>query len=183
MAKLNAKQQLFIKYYLADQNATQAAIKAKYSEKTAYSIGQRLLKHVEISKAISKGMEASLHKIGVTAEMVLDELRKIAFSNVANAYADDGGILHPKDMPVDTQAAVQSAETDELIFGKSKIGERKKVKLHDKVRSLELLGKHFKLFTESVEFSGKDGAPQVILHTFENGREAPMDDVPGNKKK
>lgn len=56
MAKLNAKQQAFIQEYLKDFNATKAAIRAGYSEQTAYSQGQRLLKNVEVNKKIEEEM-------------------------------------------------------------------------------------------------------------------------------
>ncbi len=73
--KLPPKQQLFIKEYLIDLNATQAAIKAGYSKKTARSAGQRLLTKVDISDAIQKGMDKRGEKIDIDAEYVLTKIK------------------------------------------------------------------------------------------------------------
>jgi len=75
MTKLNARQQAFVLEYLIDLNATQAAIRAGYSKRTAYSQGQRLLKHAEVSAAIRKGQTERAEATQVSAEMVLERLR------------------------------------------------------------------------------------------------------------
>ncbi len=75
-SKLTAKQQRFCEEYPVDLNATQAAIRAGYSERTAYSQGQRLLKHVEIQKIIELGREELSRRTGMSAAWVIDELRK-----------------------------------------------------------------------------------------------------------
>lgn len=71
---MNARKQRFVDEYLVDLNATQAATRAKYSEKTAYSIGQRLLKDVEIQEAIQAAQEERAEKTGVTQAWVIEEL-------------------------------------------------------------------------------------------------------------
>ena len=71
--KLTIKQSLFIKEYLVDLHATNAAKRAGYSEKTAYSQGQRLLKNVEISDAIEAAVKKRADKIEVNADWVLKE--------------------------------------------------------------------------------------------------------------
>lgn len=75
---VNDRQLRFVEEYLVDLNATQAAIRAGYSEKTAYSIGQRLLKDVEVAAAIAKAQAARSEKTEITAERVLQELWDIA---------------------------------------------------------------------------------------------------------
>lgn len=65
---LSAKQRLFVSEYLIDLNATQAAIRAGYSEKTAYSQGQRLLKHVEVQAAIEAAKTERLERTEINAE-------------------------------------------------------------------------------------------------------------------
>lgn len=70
---LNKLRKLFIKEYLVDLNATQAAKRAGYSEKTAYSMGQRLLKNVEVQKAIEQSMEERSSRTEITQDMVLKE--------------------------------------------------------------------------------------------------------------
>lgn len=71
---MNPRQTKFVQEYLKDPNATQAAIKAGYSKKTAYSIGQRLLKNVEIASALSKRQAQVAEKAQVTAEWIVQKL-------------------------------------------------------------------------------------------------------------
>lgn len=85
MAALNPKQARFVAEYLIDLNATQAAIRSGYSEKTAYSQGQRLLKNAEAAKAIEKAMAKRSARTEITADRVLAELAKIGFSDIRKA--------------------------------------------------------------------------------------------------
>ena len=71
---LNEKQKRFAQEYLKDPNATQAAKRAGYSEKTAYSQGQRLLKHAEVAEAISKAVEKRAAKAEIDADGLLKEV-------------------------------------------------------------------------------------------------------------
>jgi phage terminase small subunit len=65
---LTARQELFVQEYLVDLNATQAAIRAGYSERTAYSQGQRLLKHVEVQAAVQAAMAARAERTEISAD-------------------------------------------------------------------------------------------------------------------
>jgi phage terminase small subunit len=80
-AKLSIQQQRFVEEYLVDLNATQAALRAGYSTKTAYSQGQRLLKHVEIKKKLRAVQDKRSENVGRTAEDVLADI--IAVGNTA----------------------------------------------------------------------------------------------------
>lgn len=71
MPKLTPKQERFVAEYIIDLNATQAAMRAGYSEKTAYSQGQRLLKDVEIQALLSKKIANASEKLDLSAERVL----------------------------------------------------------------------------------------------------------------
>ncbi len=75
---LNAKQARFVEEFLVDLNATAAAKRAGYSEKTAYSQGERLLKHVEIDKAIQEAKDARSERTGITQDEVIQGLKKEA---------------------------------------------------------------------------------------------------------
>lgn len=86
-AKLNAKQQAFVAEFLVDLNATQAAIRAGYSEKTAYSQGQRLLKNVEVDAAIKAAQAERAEKTQRTALDVLKDIQDVS------KEARDGGDL------------------------------------------------------------------------------------------
>ena len=78
MSDLNDKQRRFVDEYLIDMNATQAAIRAGYSQDTAYSQGQRLLKHVEVAALVSEGKARLAQKAGVTQEWVVERLKTVA---------------------------------------------------------------------------------------------------------
>lgn len=78
MQGLQAKQKRFCEEYIIDLNATQAALRAGYSSKTAYSMGQRLLKHVEIQNKIQKMMNKRSEKTAITAATVLERINRIA---------------------------------------------------------------------------------------------------------
>ena len=75
---LTPKRAAFVREYLIDLNATQAAERAGYSAKTAYSQGHRLLKDAEIQRAISAGQERRAQDTGLSAQTVLEGLRSIA---------------------------------------------------------------------------------------------------------
>jgi phage terminase small subunit len=76
---LTPKQERFVAEYLVDLNATQAAVRAGYSRKTASSQGERLLRNVEVSKAIKAGQKKRVAKSEITAERVLTELAGVGF--------------------------------------------------------------------------------------------------------
>lgn len=142
--KLTPKQRRFIDEYLIDLNATQAAIRAGYSEKTAYSIGLQNLKKLEIQAEIQKRRNRLQNKLEITQERVLQELAAIAFANGADyAKVVNSGLL----------PTVEMIPTDELppeklpaIAGIKANQYGVEVKLHDKVKALELLGKYLGTF-------------------------------------
>lgn len=76
---MNPRQQKFVDEYCVDFNATQAALKAGYSQKTAYSIGQENLKKPEIKQAIEERLQKNVHKNDITVELVLNGIKEIAF--------------------------------------------------------------------------------------------------------
>lgn len=155
---LTNKKKDFIKEYLIDLNATQAAIRAGYSQKTAYSQGQRLLKDVEIQHKIQHEMDKRAERTEITADRVLNEIAKLAFSDLRNIF-DENGRLKPIDqLPEEISASISSIK----VTSKQSPGEEpveidyvSEIKLWDKKGSLELLGKHLKLFTEKIEHEHK----------------------------
>jgi phage terminase small subunit len=151
--KLTAKQELFVKEYLIDLNATQAAIRAGYSEKTAEVIACENLRKPNIAKAIQAAMDKRASKLEITAEKVLAEIAKLGFSNMQNIYGEDGSLLPVPELEPDVAAALQEV-TEDRLGGSGKddgIVTRRKYKLSDKKSSLELLGRHLKLFTDKID--------------------------------
>lgn len=81
---LNKRQQRFVQEYSVDHNATQAAIRAGYSEKTAYQQGHMLLKHPEIRSQLAEHEQTVAERLGITLEWVLDQLREKAVTAEAD---------------------------------------------------------------------------------------------------
>lgn len=168
---LSAKRTRFVAEYLVDLNARQAAIRAGYSPKTAEVQGPRLLGNAQVSAAIQAGQRKKLAKLEITAERVLMEVARIAFSDI-RAWFDDQGRLKPiADLSDDVAAALGSVELQRektrTIAGETVTTVLEdcvvKVKAWDKGRALELLAKHFGLVKERVEHSGPDGGPIRLI--------------------
>ena len=148
---LTPKQAAFVREYLIDLNATQAAIRAGYSAKTAYSIGEENLSKPEIATAIQSAMDKRAGKLEITAERVLAEIAKLAFFDPRKLFDDDGKPIHVSRLDDDTAAAV--AGLDVVTTGNQEVGlaDVLKIKLADKGQNLERLGRHLKLFTDKKE--------------------------------
>jgi phage terminase small subunit len=151
MAELPAKQQAFVREYLIDLNATQAAIRAGYSAKTAEQQGCRLLRNVQIATQLQKAMDGRAKRVELTADRVLQEIQKMAFFDPRKLFNDAGEPIHITQLDDDTAAAV--AGLDIVMQGNQDVGYAQvlKVKLSDKRASLELLGRHLKLFSDRTE--------------------------------
>ena len=150
MAKLTAKQQRFVEEYLIDLNATQAAIRAGY-KKTEYTDtnANKLLENTRIREAIDKAMAERSKRTGINQNRVIQELARIAFVNPQNVInAEDGSIR--TDATEDDLACVQSVKVKTMDGEKGSSVERE-VRLNDKMRALELLGKHLGMFKDKVE--------------------------------
>lgn len=161
---LNERQARFVEEYLIDLNATQAAIRAGYSEKTAHSQGPRLLENVEVSAAVEKAIKARSDRTEITQDMVLKEYAKIGFADIRKAVSWGSApeptdspeqdrvypveLMPSEDMDDDTAAAVSEVSLTQAGV---------KIKMYDKKGALDSIGKHLGMFTEKVEVTGKDG--------------------------
>lgn len=168
MAKLTEKQKRFVDEYLVDLNATAAAKRAGYSEKTACEQGSRLLANVKVQEEIKKRQIKLQDKLEITQEKVLEELAAIAFANGTNFAT------------INHKGQVSLIPTSELSENKKKAVASIKegqygveVKLHDKVRALELLGKHLGVFTEKIALAAIDPETvrevEALIHDAEAG--------------
>lgn len=160
---LNARQQLFVESYLFHENATQAAKDAGYSEKTAYSQGHDLLKHPEIAKAIAEGREKKMTAAGLTQDLLLREIMALAFSDIGQAFNEDGTMKKLHDMPKEIRKAVSSFE---IIESHDKDGNlvktQHRLKLWDKNKAHEQLGRYLKMFTDKLEVDDKSGIAEKL---------------------
>ena len=144
---LTLRKRMFVKEYLIDLNATQAAIRAGYSPKTAANQGSRLLSFAEIQALIQEENAQRMERTEITADRVLQELARLGFSDPRNYVEEDGSLRSVRALDDDAAAAVQSLEVVEGEGG----AQLKKLKLWDKTASLTLLGRHLKLFTDLLE--------------------------------
>ncbi len=140
---MTPKQQRFVDEYLVDLNATQAATRAGYSASTAYSQGERLLRNVEVATAIAKGKQERAADVGVDARWVLKRLYDEAQADLADLYTETGSLRPIHEWPlVWRQGLVAGIETVREGKGDEEASFVDKVKLSDRVKRIELLGKH-----------------------------------------
>ncbi len=149
MAKLTEKQRRFVDEYLIDLNATQAAIRAGYSVKTANEQGARLLANVSIQSEISRNMAERSRRTGVNQDRVVMELAKIAFVNAADVIDSDDATIKAGATADDT-AAIQSVKV-KVIPTKEGEGVEREIRLNDKLKALELLGKHLGMWNDKLD--------------------------------
>lgn len=131
--KLNVRQKSFIGFYWETRNATEAAKKAGYSEKTAYSIGQRLLKNVEVKDAIDKLIEQS------RAE------------NIAKASEIEEFLSLTMRGEIQEEVVVVEGEGDGVSSARVM---KKQVSAKERIKAAELLGKRYALFTDKTKIEG-----------------------------
>lgn len=158
--KLTDKQKKFVEEYLIDLNATQSAIRAGYSPKTANEQGARLLANVSIQEAISKAMAERSRRIGINQDRIVQELARIAFVKITDVVDPDGEInTNASD---DDLACIESykVEDSDSVNGSSS---KREVKLASKIKALELLGKHVGMWNDKIQvdvsipvFGGED---------------------------
>ena len=176
--KLRPKQKKFVQEYLVDLNATQAAIRAGYAPKRADVIGYENLRKPVIQKELQRYQSALVEKVGVTIEKLITAYKQIAFADLAECYDENGFLKNIHDIPVSARMALAGLEVDELYEGRGEdrkcIGQTKKVKLWDKLKALDALGRHLGLF--NADTSQKPGdiisntKVEVIFIKSENGQ-------------
>lgn len=164
MAKLTDKQKRFCEEYLVDLNATQAALRAGYKEKTAYAQGQRLLKKVEAQEYLTNLMNERSKRTEITADKVLQELAAIAFSDRTElAQVGQHGEVNF------TPTSELNDEVKKVIAGVENGKYGTKVTTYDKVKALELLGKHLGLFTAGADNLAALDKLDEVLSKIEGG--------------
>lgn len=135
MSKLTPKQAKFVDEYLIDLNATQAAIRAGYSKKTAGQIGEQNLKKLEIQKAIQEAQSNLSERTKITQDYVLSNLKKV----------------------VDRCMQAEAVENAFTVNADGEMAQIYAFKENGALKGLELLGKHLGMFKEQVEHSGQIG--------------------------
>lgn len=159
MAKLTDKQELFAREYLKDLNATQAAIRAGYSEKTAQEQSSRLLSNVMVQERITSLKSERNEEVGIDAFYVLRRLVEIDKMDVLDIVKDDLSLKPVSEWPPSWRRYISGFDVAEMFENSGEGGSRelagilKKIKWPDKVKNLELLGKHVTVqaFKENVK--------------------------------
>lgn len=150
MAKLRDKQRRFVDEYLIDLNATQAAIRAGYSVKTANEQGSRLLANVSVQTAIAEKMAERSRRTGVNQDRVVLELAKIAFVKLTDIIDEKGKI---KDTATEDDLACLEGYKYKYSDTDTGYSVEREVKLSSKMKALELLGKHLGMWNDKVDLN------------------------------
>lgn len=165
---LTAKQKKFCREYVLDLNGKQAAIRSGYSAKTAEVQAARLLSYAKVSEFVRQLQAELEERSKVKADDVINELAKIAFSDMGKFFTIDNRILDVTQMDEDQTRVIQQVEVNELREGDMTIGTTKKLKTYDKIRALEALGKHFGIFEK--DNKQKAAGDVIIFKLPDNGR-------------
>ena len=167
--KLTPKQKRFVEEYLVDLNGTQAAIRAGYSKKSARNIAKENITKPHISAAITKACARRGERTGITADKVVHEIGKVAFANMEDfvEFGPDGVKLKDSEELSREQLAAVAQVSEHT----GKETSSTQFRLHDKLKALELLGRHQGLFNELN--IGGTGEVQVSVNIGLDRRQGP----------
>lgn len=165
---LTAKQRRFIDEYLIDLNATQAAIRAGYSEKTAEAAGSRLFRNVKVAAAIAKAMEERSERTKIDADWVLLRIAEMLDADISDIIDEDNTYKPIHEWPKVWRQMLAGVDVQELFEGRGKarqkIGEVVKIRFIDRLKALEMAGKHVDVqaFKERSQVDPGDGWIEVL---------------------
>lgn len=166
MIELTAQQERFCQEYIVDLNATQSAIRAGYSVKTADVQGCRLLGNVKVQARISELNKARMDRVEITADTVLKNLYEIATLDIADVLNEDGSVKNVSEWSEAWRKAVSGLDVSTIIKGKDDPIHiiTKAIRGVDRLKAWELIGKHIDVsaFKERLELTGENGQPLVI---------------------
>lgn len=177
---MTEKQKRFCEEYLIDLNATQAAIRAGYSVDSAGAIGAENLKKPQIRARTDKAIAEQSKRTGVNADRVVRELARVAFVNPSDVIDMDSATLKA-DATDDDTAAVASVKVKTIPTADGQ-GVEREIKMADKLKALELLGKHLGMFTDKVEHSGSIDTGSAALASILNQLQGNGDDDTGQEQ-
>jgi len=144
-AKLTAKQELFCKEYLKDLNATQAALRAGYSENTSRQIGTENLAKPAVAAKIAQLMSERVESVDIDASYVLRRLKEIDQLDILDIMNDElDGFKRLSEWPKSWRISISGIDVQTIVSGGDEPVEKlvRKIKWPDKTKNLELIGKH-----------------------------------------
>lgn len=164
---MNAKQEAFVREYLIDLNATQAAIRAGYSKKTARAIGAENLTKPYIKTAINREIDKRAARTEINADRVIKELAALGFADTTLAIRVKRGRVVVTDtdkLSESTRRAISEIKQTINVTGGASIS----IKFHDKKGPLQLLGQHLGIFED--EGQPDTPSPTVVNVKIVDGR-------------
>ncbi len=172
---LTKKQKRFIEEYLVDFNATQAAIRSRYSSQTAQTQGSRLLTNVMVKAELERRQKEIQKRLDISQERVLNEYAKIGFSNMVDYVKWNKGAINIIDSSSLTND--QTAAICEITETRSKdSGVTVKFKLHDKKGALDSIARHLGMFKDSLNLTTPvdvNDARSKLAEKFSKGKNTP----------
>ena len=182
--KLTAKQEKFCYEYCIDYNATQAAIRAGYSQDTASVIGFENLRKPNIKNRISEMQNNLAETAGISALRILKEHERIAFSNAGQLRDGWISLKDFEQLPDSVKACIQeiSTKTIKRYIGDGPVEEEYvKVKLYDKQKSLDsisrMLGFDAPVKQEITGKDGKDLIPKIDIEIIDKREDVEHEDT------
>ena len=156
---MTPKQARFVEEYLVDLNATEAAIRAGYSRKTAYAQGSRLLRNAEVAPAVKAAQEERAARTRVNADRVVQELARIAFADIREviSWSASGVVTVKPSAEMTPEQAGALAEVQDVATAN---GRTLRVKMHDKIPALTALARHLGMFKDRMDL--KVGAAEAV---------------------
>jgi phage terminase small subunit len=174
-AELTPKQKLFAAEFLKDLNGTQSAIRAGYSRKTAQEQASRLLSNVMVAKLIADGNKARLEEVKYDADTLLRELVEENRADLADLYDSTGNMRPIHEWPlVWRRGLIAGIEVEEMYAGRGakrvKIGEVRKIKISDRTKRKELIGRHVRVqaFKDKVVHDTTDPLKKLMQQIIGN---------------
>lgn len=159
---ITQKQDLFAREYLLDLNAKQAAIRAGYSKATATEHGSRLLRNVKVKAKIDQLIKERIKRLELKADQVVEELRRIGFSNVKDLVDSNGKLISVNELPREVSAAI----ADIKGFAAPQVLRPVHIKFYNKIAALDALMKHLGGYKKDNDTK----APKVAVYLPANGR-------------
>ena len=159
---LTDKQSRFVEEYLIDLNATQAAIRAGYSAKTAEWIGPQLLGKAHVAEAVRAGRASLSKRVEITQERVLQEYARIAFFDPRKVFDSTGAPRPIHELDDDTAAAIVGLEVVQVGNAEVGVGDVLKYKMADKKGALDSVARHLGMFNDKLDLKVTDALAERL---------------------
>jgi len=170
------KQARFAELYLVKLDATWAAKEAGYSKKNASQMGYKLVQNSSVSCLIQAGAQARSERTRIEQDWVLTRLARIADVDPREFFDDDGALKPLSEIPEDVRKTLASLETEGIFLGsgadREKVGQTQKLKFPDRLKALEMIGRHLGMFVDRLEVDHGIDLREEILRGRERAKAA-----------